>query len=414
MKITFIANACCIYESKGYEILADPWLTDGAFEGSWFHYPPLKTEPDDLIDVDALYISHIHPDHYDEATLDAFRTDIPIVILDDGKGYLRRKLQNRGFENLIHLKDTETHRLGPFELTMYGPFCKHPFHESELGNLVDSALLLDDGETTCLNTNDNTPSLQAAKQLREKHGKMTLVQLNYNCAGPYPSCFELGEEKSGSESDRMITRNLNHMAAVATILEPKWVMPFAGQYVIGGMEWEKNKCLGTTTPDTAATRLALSGHRPLPLNELQSFDLTTGERFAEYIPIDVKAQNEYIERTLSHCSYPYEAAMKPPKDWIWNALPKAADNVRRKQKELNCYPDTRVLFRLGLQTFIMCLSKEPFPRGTIECRMDSRLLGMILKREAHWNNAEIGCHIDFKREGPYLPDAHMLMSYFHL
>lgn len=30
------------YGSEGTKILCDPWIVTGVFEGSWFHYPPLK------------------------------------------------------------------------------------------------------------------------------------------------------------------------------------------------------------------------------------------------------------------------------------------------------------------------------------------------------------------------------------
>ena len=67
MKFEFIGNACGVFHgTEGSKILCDPWIVDGVFEGSWFHYPPLTTKIEDLQDVDAIYVSHIHPDHYDE------------------------------------------------------------------------------------------------------------------------------------------------------------------------------------------------------------------------------------------------------------------------------------------------------------------------------------------------------------
>jgi len=54
MNLTFIANACCVFEQRGFKILCDPWLVDGAFEGAWFHFPPLRTTAADLLGVDCL------------------------------------------------------------------------------------------------------------------------------------------------------------------------------------------------------------------------------------------------------------------------------------------------------------------------------------------------------------------------
>ena len=46
--------------------------------------------------------------------------------------------------------------------------------------------------------------------------------------------------------------------------------------------------------------------------------------------------------------------------------------------------------------------------------IDNRMLEMILKREAHWNNVETGFHINFDRPpNLYDPDLHVMFSFFH-
>lgn len=327
MRVTFFANACNIYEADGFRLLTDPWLTDGAFEGSWFHYPPFKTTPDEVSGVDALYISHLHPDHYDEKTLESFRRDIPIVILDHGRNYLQRKLQSLGFSHIIGLHDGTDCRLGPFTVTVYAPFTKHPFHDSETGNFLDSAVVVRSAEHSVLNANDNTPSLDAARQLAERHGKFTVAQLNYNAAGPFPSCFNnLSEEEKQRAHGRVLERNLGHLVDCARILDPHYVMPFAGSYVIGGRQWKKNQYLGTTTWDHAADYIRERGLNPLVLNERLTFDLNT-ERIVNgvYERIDTTTQQQYIENVLSEKRYTYEDdgerdAETTTRDWVCDAL----------------------------------------------------------------------------------------------
>lgn len=50
----------------------------------------------------------------------------------------------------------------------------------------------------------------------------------------------------------------------------------------------------------------------------------------------------------------------------------------------------------------------------LQCALPDALLCDILDRKVNWNNAEIGCLIRFNRTGPYQPDVHTLMSFFHL
>jgi len=105
MKLKFIGNAAGIfYGNKGTSILCDPWIVNGVFEGSWFHYPPLKTKIKDLYNVDAIYISHIHPDHYDERHFN-FPKNKPIIILDQEPNFLKKNLLSKGFKNIISVKN---------------------------------------------------------------------------------------------------------------------------------------------------------------------------------------------------------------------------------------------------------------------------------------------------------------------
>ena len=95
MKFKFIGNAGGIFiGSKGSKILCDPWIIDGVFECSWYHYPPLKTKINDLKNVDAIYLSHIHQDHYDERYFN-FSKKTPIILLNEGPNFLKKKLDKK-------------------------------------------------------------------------------------------------------------------------------------------------------------------------------------------------------------------------------------------------------------------------------------------------------------------------------
>ena len=69
--------------SDNFKLLCDPWLRDGEYYGAWSHYPPydLDKNLDEINSYDAIYISHIHPDHCSEKTLSMISKDIPIYIL---------------------------------------------------------------------------------------------------------------------------------------------------------------------------------------------------------------------------------------------------------------------------------------------------------------------------------------------
>lgn len=415
-------------ESKGFRLLTDPWLIDGAFEGSWCHCPPLKTQPEQLADVDALYISHLHPDHFDVRALRAFPRSIPVVCLERPPNYLSKVLRKEGFKNLIPISNGKTESVGPFEITMYEPFANHVFHESEIGNLIDSAIHVDDGEHTVLNANDNQLSVEAAKALRERHGSPTVAQLNYNAAGPYPSCFHnLSQDEKRQAHRDVLKRNMGHLAKLAEELDAEYIMPFAGAFVIGGSQWDKNEVLGTTTVDEPAEMLAecRPSQKVIRLNEGLTFDLALNRIInGEYRPVDLEFQKRYIRETLAVKPYPHERDDMPSDLGVLRRLVSAARAVMwRKQQQFGYSEDLNVYLTIGNEYFYFNPARatgELIPRSSrlvepyITASMDERLLLRILKGDVHWNNADGGMHIDFCRvPNRYSRDFHTMMSFFH-
>ena len=71
MKIHLYRSATVGIISNNFKLLQDPWLTDGEYYGSWSQYPKfdIKKNIDELNSYNAIYISHIHPDHCSAETL---------------------------------------------------------------------------------------------------------------------------------------------------------------------------------------------------------------------------------------------------------------------------------------------------------------------------------------------------------
>jgi UDP-MurNAc hydroxylase len=427
MKLTFFANACCIFESEEVRLLCDPWIVDGAYEGAWHHFPPLRTKPEDLASVDMLYISHLHPDHFDPHTLKVFPRDIPIVILARERNFLATLLRRMEFTNVVEIGDGESREMEPFELTIYEPFEVHLTHEAEIGFHIDSAIVVSDGTHTVVNTNDNRPSIRAAQALKERHGEITVAQLMYGGASPYPSCFmNLAPEEQEREAARVVQNNLKHMVAVAEILQPRFVMPFAGEFVLGGREWKKNEVLGTTSWDNAAEFARKNGFQALVLNEGLTFDLEE-ERITNgtYVPTDLVEQERYIREDLARLPYSFDDdSFEGVREWLVEKLPIARAQLLQKQREYNCFPNVGFYLQVGKQYFFFHWQTEEcrMVEGVygadmpwITCSLDLRILKRILERRAHWNNVELGCHMNFVRvPNTYQPDMHALLSFLHL
>jgi UDP-MurNAc hydroxylase len=275
LRLTHISNACCIYETRDFRLLADPWLSEPVF-GSWVHDPPLVTDVTDVLGCDALYISHIHADHCDPETLRYFPRTVPIVCLKDR--FTPAHLGRMGFTRVIALEDGDESSFvtsgGDLRLTMFGPFCKHPHHDSELGNVVDSALLVEADGHKVLNCNDNTMSLEAAAEFRVVYGRVDVAQLNSNAAGPFPACFRnLTHAEKIAERDRILRVQTDHMTEVARILGAKVVQPFAGAYKLGYGREHLNQYLPVWPAAQIAAYLNERDVRAVALSEGETLDL---------------------------------------------------------------------------------------------------------------------------------------------
>ncbi len=92
--------------------------------------------------------------------------------------------------------------------------------------------------------------------------------------------------------------------------------------------------------------------------------------------------------------------------------------MARAQKRLGCYPHVLVeindLPGLYLGKSVAWLDNaEPQP-AVLKCTLDPALLDRILRREVHWNSAELACLIRFVRQpNVYDPDVHTLLCFLH-
>ncbi len=106
MKITQIRNATIIIEYNDTKFLIDPWLGPKnymkGFEAginSHIRQPrvELPFEIEKIIDVDAVILTHFHPDHFDEYAANALNKDIKFFVQSQNDLEI---IKSYGFKNL--------------------------------------------------------------------------------------------------------------------------------------------------------------------------------------------------------------------------------------------------------------------------------------------------------------------------
>ncbi|MFC0211556.1 MBL fold metallo-hydrolase [Paenibacillus chartarius] len=111
MKVTLLRNATLIVEYAGKKFLIDPFLADKEA------YPPfpdslrqdrrnplvsLPTSLDNIIHVDAVIVTHLHVDHFDDKAKEVLPKDIPLFVQNEEDA---KEVRNAGFQNVKILSE---------------------------------------------------------------------------------------------------------------------------------------------------------------------------------------------------------------------------------------------------------------------------------------------------------------------
>ena len=434
MKIKFYTNAGLEIISDNVRILCDPWFVPGAFDGSWFQYPPFVTKPEDLTEYTHIYISHIHPDHCDPRTLVRLKNkNVPVIILKGQEDFLKKRLATCGFLNIIELKDKETKEIAPgVYVTMYSAFTPSAFVEdAEVPNVIDSSIVACDGKTTIFNANDNMPTKDACNGVLEAHKEITVALLPYSGVGPYPSSYDhltIEEKKIAAEEKKK--KYLNRFLENVQTLKPKLTVPCAGQMILGGRQSYKNDVLGIPSVLKAKTLL---DENNFPSVVLEEGDVLDSETFQVIKTIkNRKPENGYLKE-ISNSLYWWENSFSVPYEEQMELMPLLKSAYKRMKFYQDKYgfkkdwfvaitvhelKDYSYVFSMGenesvnkIKTADLFSSDKKF----LQVKIPYNYLVAILTRHCHWNNAYHGCQVEWYRSpDEYLPEIQMLLSYFHL
>lgn len=451
MHLKHLSASSVLVEAGGVTVLCDPWLLDGAFYGAWAHYPPLQFEPEDYADVDYIYVSHIHPDHCHHETLSRLDDDVPVLIHDYQTDFLRKNIERHGFEVRELPHDDRVYLGGDLHLNIMAADDCDPeacgsyfgcawWMESASGGRggstqIDSLGVFDDGEHVLVNANDcRWPMSQAVcHRVRNQYGDVDMLLMQYGAANFYPQCMgDYSHEEKLAAKSRVAIEMLDDAAAFIEVLEPDYYMPFAAGYVLAGQNAKYNPYVAVASKVDARGYFEESDQVPddaecVLLNSEASFDLATGEQSSPYVPVDERQKRAYVDRVLANRSYEFESDPMPSVSDFEELLPDAYDHFEAKRQDLGFETETDVFLRLPADQFarvsfqgdgVDVVDEAAYEAADQYVRMDidPRLLQRILKgpRYAHFNNAQIGSHIEFfKQPDVYERPLYYAMSFFH-
>src|ERR1022692_2723308 len=153
MQLTGLGHASALIETKFGNVLTDPWVNPAYF-GSWFPFPDnSQLDWDAIGQVDYLYLSHLHRDHFDPVHLSRYVSKKATVLLPAfATSELEDRLRELGFTSFVAAVSEEVIDLDGLQVMIQA------LTSPTDGPIGDSSLWLSDGVTTVLNQNDARPS----------------------------------------------------------------------------------------------------------------------------------------------------------------------------------------------------------------------------------------------------------------
>lgn len=444
MKIRYIKSACVAVETKGIKILTDPWLVDGEYYGSWCHYPELEFDKNYFDSIDYIYISHIHPDHFSKKTFDILNKDIPVLIHQYSSPFLKMNIERLGFKvtELPHNEKTELKNGVTIEI-LAADNCNPELCAKFMGcgiietkfksTQIDSLAVISDGVYNTLNINDCPYDLaeEAVRAVIKKYEKIDFLLVGYGGAGPYPQCFELSDTERIKAEESKKLQFLSQGEKYIKLVKPEFYMPFAGTYTLAGKLSKLQNKRGVPELHEAVNYFLKSkainqqSSKPILLNTYESFDLSTKTQSKDYVAVDKEQKEAYVKNVLSKKKLEYEYDDEPRMEELLELIPAANKRMNDKREEINFVSDTSVLVKLKADLYIKLnfdgskfelVNNSNGIESFVEYQLSLKLLNRILKgpRYAHWNNAEIGSHIKFRRvPNTFERGLYHSMCFFH-
>ena len=193
-----------------------------AYFASWFPFPDNSLlDWETLGDVDYLYVSHLHRDHFDAEHLKRFVSKKATVLLPEyPTSQLEDELRELGFTSFLKTRSNEVHELdGGLKIMIQA------LTSPTDGPIGDSSLWVEHDGVRLLNQNDARPTdLTTFAELGHVHAHM----LQFSGAIWYPMVYELPEAAKTAFGKQKRDRQFDRTWRYIDDLKADHVFPIAG------------------------------------------------------------------------------------------------------------------------------------------------------------------------------------------
>ena len=234
MKLKFVNHSSFIIEHNGISLISDPWLEGRVFNNGWDLISKTKLSYNDFKDINYIWFSHEHPDHFFPPNLKLipaeYKKNITVLFQNTIDGRVVEYCRNAGFKEIIEL-----HKGKYVELSKdFKVLCEY-FSEG------DSWITYKVGDITILNTNDcGIINKSEADNIKNTIGKVDILLTQFSYA------YWTGNKDEVAFRTKVADEKLKSMKLQCDIFLPTITIPIASYvYFCHEENFYLNDCVNT-------------------------------------------------------------------------------------------------------------------------------------------------------------------------
>ena len=214
--VFYIGHASILVRLNNKKFIFDVIKNTNFYNRSWLFFPS-QVNDKRIFDVDGVFVSHIHGDHYDPDLLKQIqRKNIPIYILDGRPGF-NRDLKSKKI-NVIKIPVNKKFYI---DKNIWVNGCLHEYND------IDSSLIISNDNLSVYHGNDNFITEKTLVPFKKEVGKVDVACIPFAFIHFYPYLLKSLEKKANrKEARRLENQFMNYGIKQAKILKPDLIIPF--------------------------------------------------------------------------------------------------------------------------------------------------------------------------------------------
>jgi UDP-MurNAc hydroxylase len=217
MFLQVLSHAALLVRSGNKTLLTDPWLIGSCYWRSWWNYPPVQPDLIAGLVPDAIYITHVHWDHFHGPSLRRFSKNTPILVPLERSTRVKRDLNDMGFHNVVEIRHGKSFHLGEdFKLTSY-----------QFSPWGDSALVVEAEGVSVLDANDAKFMGGPLDQILRAHKRFDFALRSHSSANDRICHYYTDKDESKQEDPMLYAESFYRFMEK---VKPKYAVPFASNH----------------------------------------------------------------------------------------------------------------------------------------------------------------------------------------